>query len=99
MSEKEKTQKLIYIVAVDPEQYLIDELGFVEWIKKKRAELIEEWGAKTVTIASFGKIVYVIGVEMTSKSIDEVGFSRFLYQMIEKLMERFHTKQAFVVAV
>ena len=99
MTEKKKTQKLIYIVAVNPEQGLIDEIGFVEWLKKKRAELIEMYHAETVTISSFGKMVYVIGVERDTEVIDSVGFNRYLTQAREKLIERFGTKQAFVVAV
>jgi len=99
MSEKKKTQKLIYIVAVPVEQKMINVLGFGVWLKVKREELVEMYGAESVTISVFGKAVYVIGVERSTEVIDSIGFKRFLYQAREKLMERFNTKQAFVVAV
>lgn len=99
MSEKEKTQKLIYIVAVPVDQKEIDDIGFGEWIKAKREELMDEYKAKTVTISVFGKAVYVIGVERSTRVIDNIGFKRFLYQTRGLLMEKFDTKQAFVVAV
>ena len=99
MSEKEKTQKLIYIVAVPVEQERIDDFGFAEWLKLKREELMGLYNAKSVTISVFGKAVYIIGVELSTKMIDKVGFKRFLYQARGELMEKFDTKQAFVVAV
>jgi len=99
MSEKKKTQKVIFIVATNVDQKLIDEIGFSEFLSKKRAELIKEFEAETVTISVFGKAVYVIGVERDTEAIDEIGFTRYLYKMREMLMNKFMTKQAFVVAV
>jgi len=99
MSEKKKTQKLIYIVAVPVEQGKINAFGFGEWLKLKREELVKIYDAESVTISVFGKAVYVIGVELSTEMIDKVGFKRFLYQTREELAERFNTKQAFVVAV
>ena len=98
MSDK-KTQKLIYIVAVPVEQKKINKLGFGEWLKAKREELVKMYDAKSVTISVFGKAVYVIGVEESTEDIDSVGFRSFLFRTRAELMKRFDTKQAFVVAV
>ena len=97
--KKVETQKLIYIVAVPVEQEQIKELGFGEWLKAKREELMKSFKATTVTISVFGKAVYIIGVDYPTQTIDDVGFKRFLYNARGNLMKRFNTKQAFVVAV
>lgn len=99
MSKKIKTQKLIYIVAVPVDQKEINALGFGEWLKLKRIELVKMYHAESVTISVFGKAVYIIGVEEPTETIDKVGFSKFLFKARMDLIEQFNTKQAFVVAV
>lgn len=99
MSKKKKTQKIILIVATDVDQNLINDIGFGEYITKKRAELIEKYTAKTVTISVFGKAVFIIGFEKSAEEIDEIGFRKYLYDIRGELMREYQTKQAFVVAV
>ena len=99
MMSKEKMQKFIYIVGVPVEQAKIDALGFGEWLKIKREELVERFGAKSVTISVFGRAIYVIGVEKSTAMVDNMGFRTFCYSARKQLMETFNTMQAFVVAV
>jgi len=99
LSKKKEMQKIILIVATSVDQQLINDLGFGEYLKKKRAELIKKYSAKTVTISVFGKAVFIIGFEKSTEEIDKVGFGKYLYNMRGELMREYQTKQAFVVAV
>lgn len=48
--EEKKMTKVVYVIVVDVKQEEIDEKGLSDWLKRKRAELSEEFETKKVFI-------------------------------------------------